>query len=338
MRRVQADVLRAAMKHALAPFSLTDEHVAFVVETLVATSLDGIDTHGVRLLETYVGELEGGRCNPRPKLALTSTLPAVGLLDADDALGVVAANEAIRHAVARARTFGIGCIAVANSNHCGAAGYYTTLAAKAGMIGLAFSNSDALVAPFNGRVALNGTNPIAMSAPGVDGEIFALDMSTSQTSFLKALRTLASLTDDTTASPVPPPTKLLDPLQPLGGYKGQGLGMLVQILAAVLTAMPFDHQLANMYDAPYDKGRKIAHLFVCLEIAAFTSLDGFRARLGELSAIFRACPAVDPTAPVVVPGDAERRARRERVAMGIPLTPPVWSFYEPHIAAIERTC
>jgi ureidoglycolate dehydrogenase (NAD+) len=139
------------------------------------------------LLETYVMELQGGRCKANPQFKFSDTLPAAGLLDADDALGVVAGNEAMKLALSRAGTYGISAIAVSNSNHCGAAEYYATLGAEAGMIGLAFANSDALVAPFNGAVALNGTNPIGMAAPGVGDEMFSLDMSTSQISFLRAL-------------------------------------------------------------------------------------------------------------------------------------------------------
>ena len=321
------------MHHALVPFNLPDEHEQYVIDTLVTTSLNGIDTHGVQLLETYIRELQGGRCKPRPNLAFTSTAPATGILDADDALGVVAANEAIKRAVALARQSGVSAISVTNSNHCGAAGYYATLAARSGMIGLVFTNSDALVAPFNGLIALNGTNPIAMSAPGLGDEVFSLDASTSQTSFLKALR--AASADGESISGDSREKALREPLKPLGGYKGQGLGMMVQIFGAVLTGMPFDHQLSNMYDAPYNKGRKIGHSFICLDINTFMPLASFRARLSELLHIFRNSPPADPSSPVIVPGDAERRAHEKRVNEGLPLSDNVWTFMEPHVEAVR---
>ena len=85
MKRIEVSLLRRAMQRALEDFELAPAHVNYVVETLVETSLNGIDTHGVRLLETYVKELEGGRCKSHPVLKFTSVLPAIGLLDADDA-------------------------------------------------------------------------------------------------------------------------------------------------------------------------------------------------------------------------------------------------------------
>lgn len=326
MHRLSTDHLRRGMRRALASFDLTPRHVEFVVDTLLTTSLNGIDTHGVRLLEIYARELAEGRAKARPKLSVASTAPAAALLDADDALGVVAANEGIQLAIERARAQGVGAVAIANSNHCGALGYYVNLAAASDTIALAFTNSDALVAPQDGRMALNGTNPLAMAAPGVGDETFSLDMCTSQTSFLKALRAAAA------AGAVPHATGLRglpEPLAPLAGYKGQGLGTMVQILCAVLTGMPFDSLLTNMCDLPYDRGRKIGQVFICLDVRAFGPVDPFRARVSELLQLFRTSPPRDPGSPVLVSGDLERRTREERLREGVPVAPETWTFLKP---------
>ena len=98
--------------------------------------------------------------------------------------------------------------------------------------------------------------------------------------------------------------------------------------------MPFDHQLTNMYDAPYDAGRKIGHLFICLDIQSFSPLPAFRSRLTELLDIFRRSPAIGDVPAVSVPGDFERRARADRQLHGIPVSDEAWRFFEPHIDAV----
>ncbi len=323
-RHVPVEPLRAAIVAFLEEQRLTPEHAGFVADTLVETSLLGIDTHGVRLLPTYALELQGGRANPRPELRFDERLPAVAVLDADDALGVVAGNVAMRSTSARAAKLGIAATAVRNSNHFGAAGHYARIAARTDQIGLVFSNSDALVVPTNGKVPLNGTNPLAVAAPAA-GEEFLLDMATSQTAYSRVKHFLANglplprgwATDasgeDAAAS------RAVAALLPLGGYKGQGLGMMVQILTTVLTNLPFDAELSHLYEPPYDAPRRVGHFFVAIEIAAFAEVETFKRRLSELLARFRRSPpAVDGT-NVIVPGDLERQSRERRLQTGIPL-------------------
>jgi LDH2 family malate/lactate/ureidoglycolate dehydrogenase len=334
--------LRGAIARALAPFALEPRHVGYVADTLVETSLDGIDTHGVRLLETYVAELAGGRAKPRPDMRVLGAMPALALLDADDALGVVAGNVAIELAMERARELGIAAVSVRNSNHFGAAGHYTQRAARAGLIALAFSNSDALVAPFGGTVAMNGTNPIAMAAPGVGDDTFALDMATSQVSYSKFKQYLAAerplergWAQDAEGADASE-SGAVETLQALGGYKGQGLGMLVQILAALLAGMPDDRTISHLYAPPYDAPRKIGHFFVCIDPRATGDADAFRARVSALNDAFRSSRASGAD-PVLVPGDKERAARAARLAHGIPLSADEWRFFRPYVTTHEQT-
>jgi len=336
MRSLQADQIRRAMHRALRQYELSDQHAADVTETLLTTSLRGVDTHGVRLLETYLRELAGGRAKSAPVMELRSTTAATAVLDADGALGVVAANEAIRMAMQRAEEHGVSVIVVKNSNHCGALGYYTELAARSGFLTLAFSNSDALVAPHNGVRPLNGTNPIAMSAPGINGDGFDLDMATSQASFTRVRQYAAAgirmppglaIGSDGEDSNL---TGQVHCLQPLGGYKGQALGTMVQILCALLSGMPFDFELSNAYEEPYSVPRNISHCFICLRIDAFTELGKFQERTSALLNVFRGSA---PDNAVTVAGDHERRTFDERMQSGIPLSDAEWTLLEPYLNA-----
>lgn len=333
--RLPAEILAGAMHRALAERGVERAHADDVVDTLISTSLDGVDTHGIRLFGTYLNELDGGRSKVRPQLVLDDCRLALALLDAGGALGVVAGNTAMRHAIERAREFGIAAVAVRNSNHFGAAGYYAGLAATAGLIGLAFSNSDALVVPLNGTRAITGTNPLAMVAPGVGNERFHLDMATSQISFSRVMHhterglPLASgWACDAEGADAAQSGKVAA-LLPLGGYKGQGLGMMVQILSSLLVAMPFDHELSHLYSPPYDTPRQVGHFFIAIDPAAFGVGEAFRARVSDLLAAFRSSP--HGAELVIVPGDKERAARHERLALGIPLGDDERRVFEPYL-------
>ena len=327
-----------------------------VVEGLLGASLRGVDTHGVCLFSTYLAELDGGRAKARPRFAwhpgggpeaephpnawhLAEDVggeaggcgekprhKAVFLLDAGAALGLVAGTVAAREAARLASRHGIGAVAVANSNHFGAASVYTLEMARRGALGLSFTNSDALVAPYGGKRPFFGTNPLSFAVAGEDGEPFCVDMATSQVSYSRLKRAREA-------------GRPLDPgwavdadghdaagssggaglaLQPLGGYKGQCLAMIVEVLCTLLTGEPFDHQLSHLYVPPFDQPRRVGHLFLALDVGSFTEPTGFRRRLTALLAELRAQPPAGDE-PVIAPGDLEAAAEVDRRAHGIPL-------------------
>lgn len=335
MHTIKLEILRPAMAKLLAERGVQARHAEMLIDALLATSLDGIDTHGIRLFATYLQEILDGACNCQPEMQLQSSFPALGLLDADHALGAVAGTLAMRYAIERAKTYGIGIIVVKNSNHFGAAGVYAQQAAKADMLGLVMSNSDALVVPFNGKQPLNGTNPIAMAAPGLDGELFSLDMATSQVAFSRIRHYLAN------ALQIQPGwasdeegldaaiSQQVQALLPLGGYKGQGLGMMVQIMTGLLANMPIDRDLTHLHDAFDGRRREISQTFIAINIQGFCPLPEFQQRLSDLLKIFRESPAVAGEA-VLVPGDKERQSRAQRLAHGIPLSEAEYQLLSPY--------
>jgi ureidoglycolate dehydrogenase (NAD+) len=316
-----ASQVRTAIAKLLRSRRLSSEHADDVAETLVETSLLGIDTHGIRLLPTYLLELENGRANPRPQFRVAGEFLSAGVFHADNALGVVAANAAMRVAIDKASHSGIAALAVTESNHFGAAGHYARLAARSNMIGMVFSNSDALVTPAAGSKALNGSNPIAIAAPGVEEDGFFLDMATSEVAYSRLIDSLQAK------------RKLPPALPPIGGYKGQGLGTAVQILCAVLGAMPFDAELTHLYQAPYDTPRRIGHFVVAINIAAFVDPLRFRSRISQLLNTFRECPPVTDDDRVLVAGDRESAVRSLRLREGIPVSEIELATIKPFLSA-----
>lgn len=330
--RVAAADLDRLMDRALVRRDLGGEHRRFVVEGLLRTSLRGIDTHGVRLFPTYLAELDGGRARGRPEMSWSGgATRSARRLDAGGALGLVAGTVAAREAARLALEHGTGAVAVADSNHFGAASVYTLEMARRGVLGLSFTNSDALVAPFGGRLPFFGTNPLSLAVEAEGGETFCLDMATSQVSYSRVRKARErgerlepgwALTADGRDAAGLEPEELAGAnlaLHPLGGYKGEGLNLAVTVLTALLVGEPLDRELSHLYVPPFDEPRRVSHLFLALAPAAFTDPASFRTRLGRLLAALRDQPAAPGGGPVIAPGDLEAAAEADRGRHGIPL-------------------
>lgn len=325
MKHVPADWLARVMDEALRQRGLSPEHAGFVTDGLIEASLRGIDTHGVRLFPTYLAELDGGRSRARPEMRWSGDRPAARVLDAGHALGVVAGRVACAEAVRLAREYGVGTVAVRNSNHFGPASCYTLEMARQGVLGLAMTNSDALVAPFQGVRPLFGTNPLSFAAAAEGDDLFCADLATSQVSYSKVkLRRERGLplepgwAVNASGEDASQASEEVAALQPLGGAKGQCLGMMVEILCTLLTGMPLDHELSHLYVAPFDEPRRVGHLFLAFDVPAFADPGTFRMRLSGLLALVRDQPGAGGER-VLAPGDLESAAAAERRRHGIPM-------------------
>ncbi|QDO44259.1 Ldh family oxidoreductase [Streptomyces sp. RLB3-17] len=315
----------------IAARALTDAGVAAadsaaVADALVQTSLRGISTHGLRLLPQYLSDIEHGIANPRPVCTVVRETGPTAVLDADSALGIVAGLRGTEEAVRRASRFGVSVVVVRNSNHFGAASVYSREMAKAGMIGWVMTSCSPRVAPFNGSKAHLGTNPISVAAGAGDHE-FVLDMATSQVclgEIRERGRQGEPLEEGWAKDAAGRPTvdaAQVSTLMPLGaGHKGQGLGMVVSLMTAVLAGSPLDWELEHIESAPHGRGRQVAHFLMCLDPAVFGGDEAFDERMRTFVDDTRRSPSTGAE-PVRVPGDPERITAARNAAHGIPLDP-----------------
>lgn len=309
----------------LAQFSAcgVDAEQAYIIsEHLIQASLCGIDTHGISLFKTYLKEFQQGQANIKPDLKWEREMPVSALLDADGANGVYAADLAMKKAIEKAQTTGVGIVVVKNSNHFAAASNYTRLASDKKLIGMCMSNSDALVALIGGKDPFLGTNPIAFSAPGKKSSGFDFDMATSQISYTKLSRSIAI------GEPITPgwgadkqgvdlaeQKGVFNALLPLGGYKGQALGFMVQMLTSVLAEdMPFDHNMSHLYTEPFDKPRQVSHLMLVIEPGLFMEYDKYTERVDLLLEL-----AKEHSPEGMISGEKERLSKLQRTCHGIPI-------------------
>jgi ureidoglycolate dehydrogenase (NAD+) len=300
-----------------------------VAAALVETSLRGVDSHGVARLPVYVERLRGGVINPRPRPSVVRRDGAVALLDGDQGPGQVAAVVATDLSVELAREHGVGVVAVRRSAHYGAAAHYTMRAARAGMVALSMTNTEPLVIAYGGSEPALGTNPISLAAPSASG-IFNLDMATSQV----AINRIYNARDE--GRPIPEgwgvdergePTT--DPAAmragvPLGGYKGYGLAVMVEVLCGVLAGAGVRHGVGELYGAGTEP-QDVGHFHLALDPERTVGRDRFAAVLDGLLGELRASPPAPGFDEVLVPGDPEDRARAERERTGVPIEPALWA-------------
>ncbi|HKJ96057.1 MAG TPA: Ldh family oxidoreductase, partial [Gammaproteobacteria bacterium] len=227
-----ADWASAALRASGVP----DTDARLVADSLVQTSLWGIDTHGIARLPHYLGRLEAGSTRARPTLQLTRTAAGTATLEGDHGLGIVICERAMREAVTLASESGVGVVGCRHSTHCGALGLYGRQAVRAGMIGFAFTHADAIVAPHGGSRAFLGTNPICIAVPNAHGQAVCLDMATSAIPFnrvINARRDGGSLPDNVAVDSSGQPTTdahAAAALRPMGEHKGYALAFLIDVL------------------------------------------------------------------------------------------------------------
>ena len=297
-----------------------------VADGLLQASLRGVDSHGVRLLPHYVRGLQAGRLNPDPDFQFERTAASTGILDADHTFGHAAGAEGMGRAIDLAHESGLGAVAVHNSSHFGAAAYFSLMAARQSMIGLCFTHADALVLSHGGTRPFFGTNPICFAAPCGEEEPFCLDMATSTVTWNKVLRAVdegGSVPEgwgvDDRGQDIQDPRQI-SALHAIGGYKGFGLGMMVDVLCGLLTGMPFGRQISRMYADPIEEKRYLGHFFMAIKIDRFVPIDQFMSRMQEMMNEARRESPRDAATPVQVAGDPEKRIHGQRVSGGIVLS------------------
>jgi ureidoglycolate dehydrogenase (NAD+) len=322
---VSHEVLKAFCKTALSKKNVSKDVIEHVASSLIQTSLRGVDSHGIRLLPHYLRAVDSGRINPRPDYRFDLTASSAGKLDADHTFGHASGAEGMLKAISIAQKNGVGCVAVYNSTHFGAAAYFSLLAAEQDMIGVSFTHADSLMMSYFGKRAFFGTNPICFAAPCEGEGPFCLDMATTLANWNKiiqhkekGIKLPLGWGYDSRGLETRDPEKVAY-LSPIGGYKGFGLSMMIEVLCSTLTGMPFGRNLTKMFTDPIEKKRLLGHFFIALDINSFEEVKIFKKRLKEMMDAVRREPSLDPKNCVLVPGDPEKKNFNIRIMEGIPL-------------------
>ena len=324
---------RAQLKAILSAWGMPQENAETTADILGWADLHGVDSHGISMIPGYDRLRRSGRADMAAKPSIIKETPVSALIDGGGGLGHVPGRFAMQVAIDKAKQSGMAIAAVKNSAHFGATGYYTLMAAKEGLIGMACTSASSVqVAPTFGKEAKLGTDPWSFAAPTAEGEPFLLDMATT-TVAAGRIRNKAN-----EGLPCPPGWVLdkdgqpsTDPvvarekggfLTSLGGspegssYKGYGLAAMVNILGACLSG-------ATLITDPARKtmqgGNDIGHCFIAIDPGLFREPGEFAADVGRFCNDLRATTPIDQTQPVMVAGDPQWRNAERRWREGIPV-------------------
>ncbi|QBI54976.1 Ldh family oxidoreductase [Streptomonospora litoralis] len=295
---------------------------------LVEADLRGVDSHGVSRTGIYVHRLRLGLVEARPRRRVLTETPVSALLDAGNGPGIVAAEQAMGTAIAKAAESGVGMVSVRNSNHCGMLAHYTARAARAGLVALATTSAPAAMAPWGAKDPYFGTNPVSYAVPTPGGRPdIVFDMATSHVAKGKII--LAGKNGqsiplgwalDGQGAPTTDPAAALDgSLLPLGGAKGSGLALLVEVLSALLSGSRHGPHIPPLYDND-DHPQDLGHFFLAMSPEVFLPADEFASRVGSLAEEVAALPAAEGHGRVYLPGEPEAERADHRRRNGVPLS------------------
>ncbi len=301
------------------------EEAEIISETLLFAELRNIKSHGIVRLPTYVKRLENAAVNQNAEMRfLENKAAAVSVLDADNGMGQVAGYKAMKAAIDMARIYGIGLVAVKNSNHFGVASYFSMLASKEDMIGLVMTNASPAIAPFGTKTPLLGTNPLTVAVPAKKGKPIVLDMSMSTVARGKirmaALQNKEMPLDwglDKDGNPTSDPSEaLLGSLVPIGGVKGSGLSLIIDLLTGALTGTSSLGEVKNITDMSGPS--KTSHLFIVINIGAFMDIDEYKERVDDAISKIKSLPPKGDN-EIFMAGEIEQNLMEKRLVEGIPV-------------------
>jgi ureidoglycolate dehydrogenase (NAD+) len=313
---------------ALVRCGLSQADSVTAAEALVLTDTWGVHTHGTKNLRGYIRRIRAGGIKAKAVPRIHREGPAWAMIDGDGALGMVSSTYAMRKAIEKARATGIGYAGLRNSCHFGAAGVYSYLAAKEGLIGIAMSNDIPSVAAPGSRGPVLGSNPFSYAIPVKDAPPILLDIATSTVAGGKVFtaafhgRSVPEgwIIDEQgrpTTDPKPFPHHAT--LTPMSGHKGYGIAFLIETLSAIMTGAAIaQHVLSWSFSDPAAATNHGA-AFIAIDIGTLCDPEVFNQRLAQTISEIRSAPPAEGVPRVMLPGEIEWERRRQAMISGIDL-------------------
>lgn len=346
---VPFDVVEKFTVQVLMKAGLPQSDAETVADVLIMADKLGFDSHGVnRLKPIYLDRIKEGIINPVTKYEIVKEGFTTAVIDGHNGMGQVISKKAMEMAIAKAKKYGMGMVAVRNSNHYGFAGYYPLMATRENIIGITGTNARPSIAPTFGIENMLGTNPLTFGIPTDEDFPFLLDCATSITQRGKVelyaregkempqgwvidengnSKTNANeALDDLIAG-----RAALTPLggvgEETGGYKGYGYATVVEILSAALQQGAYLKMLLGIKDGkkvPYPLG----HFFIAMNISEFTEPDDFKRSSGNIVRELRASRKMPGQSRIYSAGEKEHETWLYRKDKGIPFNEALLNEYK----------
>ena len=326
--RVKPSSADALVRSVLRAYGVPAHYASLVADALVLADLRGVDTHGINRLPSYISRVEAGVLDPNPTLEFQMKTPVAALLDAKNAFGPIVASLAIDKGIEIASTYGLAMVAVNHSNHYGMASTYLSRAIDKGYAALAFTNASRSMPPWGAKEPLFGTSPFAVGLPGGDKGDFVLDMSPSVAArgkIRKAARRGESIPegyalDEYGRPTTDPEAALKGVVLPIGGPKGSGIAMMMDIFSGLLTGAAFKGDVVDMNKNTSDP-QNVGHWFLVFRPELF--LDDraeYLSRMDDLMERVRSCEKAEGVKRIYTSGEIEAEKQTMNGRDGIAYT------------------
>lgn len=265
-----------------------------------------------------------GLVNAKANIQIIEKTPVAAHVDGDNGFGFIVASKAMNEAIRRASTYGIGIVTANHSNHFGMAATYVNQALDAGMISLVFTNSAKQMPPFGGKETLLGISPFAAGAPSQEEVPYLLDMAPSVVAKGKIRRAARrgekiplGWAYDQDGKPTEDAQEALNgSMAPIGGPKGSGIAILMDIMSGVLSGAEFGGNVGDQYKEA--RPQNVGHCFIAIKPDVFISSREFRSRMDTLVQRVHGVTPADGFKEVLFPGEPEYRLAKERAVRGLP--------------------
>ena len=319
-------LLKKLIKKIFSNHKLSEKHSNICADALINAELVGASSHGLSRLKMYCDRISKKLINPKPKIKIKKISQSISHVDANNSIGFVAADIAIKTAIDNAKKTGIGLVAVKNSGHYGLSGYYAEQAVKKNLMVLVFTNAPPAVAPHGALKSLFGTNPICFGTPTGSKIPFILDTSISMINRGKirvAARDGGKIPEgvalDKFGNPTTDPKKALEGVQlPIAGFRGSGLAWMVDILSGVLTGGNHAGRVKDPF-TDFSGPQNAGHLFFVLKPNLFVG-NSFNERIKNNIKTIKKLPKIKGIKEILYPGQSKFNRYKDNLKKEIKIT------------------
>jgi len=328
MATFKAEELRSLTRAIFEAAGASPDEAGTVADLLVGSNLAGADSHGVIRIPWYVQLIKEEKMRPKAKPEVVHETASMALVNGNWGFGQVIARRCMEIALEKARRSGIGAVSIFNCNHVGRLVDYTAMAAAQDMIGFMMCNDGAIVAPFGGVERLFNPGPMSVAFPAGSQRPILLDFATSvaaqgkiHVKHRRGEKVPLGWIIDKEGRPTDNPADLYagGAILPLGGdvgYKGFGLGLLVDVMSGALTG-------SGCASSPeYEGGNGV--FMMAVDISSFTNLEDFKRRVDQLIVRTKTSRKAPGVQEILIPGEPELREEQRRLAEGIHVEEETW--------------
>ena len=305
--KLKAVILTKEITKIFKKFGLNQDHAKISAKALINAELVGAYGHGLSRLKMYCDRISKKVINPKPKIKIKKISQSISHIDADDSIGFVAADMAIKKAISNAKKTGIGLVAVRNSGHYGLSGYYAEQAVKKNLVTMIYTNAPPAIAPHGAIKSLFGTNPICFGTPSGSKAPFIFDTSISMINRGKIRfasknnqKLPIGVALDKFGKPTTDANKALKGVQlPIAGFRGSGLAWMVDILSGVLTGGNHAGRVKDPFE-DFSGPQNIGHLFITFKTNLF--VKDYNNRIKDNIKKVKRLPKVKGVKEIMYPG------------------------------------